>query len=511
MLHRAVSLLLGPRDKGALWIAALLLSTLSIGCFALLPGPREREQAASAAQRHGPAAEATPVAASKNARGGAPVQLAAHHEPDHAAPNEHQPKQKITLPMAIELCVNNNFRVLGGAERIRMAEADLLTSSLIPNPSLFGDCQLIPLQHADVHNQLGPPQWDTLGSVPIDWLLFGKRLSAMQAARLGIEVSSADSTNVLRTQLAQTVDAFYEVLENDAYFKLAERNLEEVMDLEKLTGKRAEDKKVMELDRIKLAVHEALLERHDRELALELAKARLRPFLGRTAADGDYEVEGALTVTAVVPPPKLDEALALAEAHRPDLLSGRKAIDQANAMVEHERRRAKPQVAIQPGWSYQDQRHQSDFRNGSMFDIGISTTLPITDRNQGNIRKAQAFVQERQLTYQGDRADALADVEASVASYADAVEHLTKFNTPATLKAAHDLRKNMEAAYRAGDRNLIDMLDAQKAYQSRLAHVIEFESFYWRTLNKLNAAVGLKAYDPEKGPTQPFGKEAEKK
>jgi cobalt-zinc-cadmium efflux system outer membrane protein len=285
------------------------------------------------------------------------------------------------------------------------------------------------------------------------------------------------------------------------------------MDLEKFTGELAKNKRVgdLELDRIKLAVHEALLERHDRELALELAKARLRPFLGRSAADADYEVEGVLAVTAVVPPPKLEAALALAEAHRPDLFSGRKAIDQANAIVELERCRAKPQVAIQPGWSYQDQAHQTVFRNGSLFDIGISTTLPLTDRNQGNIRKAQALVHERQLTYQGDRADALADVEASLASYDDAVEHLTQFNTPETLKAAHDLRKNMEAAYRAGERKLIELLDAHKAYRDRLAHVIEFESDYWRTLNKLNAAVGLKAYDPEKGPRQPFGKEAEKK
>jgi cobalt-zinc-cadmium efflux system outer membrane protein len=318
----------------------------------------------------------------------------------------------------------------------------------------------------------------------------------MRAARLGIDVSSADSANVLRVQLTQTVDAFYEVLMDDAYFKLAEKNLEELGELEKLTKELANNKKVgaLDLDRIKLAVHEALLERHDRELALEVAKARLRPFLGRTAADPDYEVEGTLSVGQVVPPPKLADAIALAEVHRPDLLSGRKLIDQAHAALDLERRRAKPQVAIQPGWSYQDQAHQSPYRNGSMFDIGFSTTLPWTDRNQGNIRKAQALVYERQLTYQGDRADALAEVEASVATYDDAVEHLTQFNTPETLKAAGDLRKGMEAAYRSGERKLIELLDAQKAYQSRLAHVIEFESDYWRGLNRLNAAVGLKAY-----------------
>jgi cobalt-zinc-cadmium efflux system outer membrane protein len=530
MCNRVVALLLSPtvlvrrcrpspggtrlhsparRGKAAGWIGAVVLSTLSTSCSTPLATTEYGQAGQDAPQARAAApGDDTPKPGKKgNGRGDTEGE-----RPDNKD-EPPRPEQKITLPMAVAMCVNNNFRVLAGAERVRMAEADLTTSSLIPNPSLFADCQLIPLQHADIQNQLGPPQWDTLVTFPIDWLLFGKRVAAMQAARLGIEVNGADFANVVRVQVAQTVDAFYEVLMDDAYFKLAEKYLEELEDLEKLTEQMAKDRKVgsLEVDRIKLAVHEALLDRHDRELALDLARARLRPFLGRSAADPKLEVEGSLTVTAVVPPPSLEEAVALAEAHRPDLLSGRKAVDQANAVVELERRRAKPQVAIQPGWTYQDQRHINGFPNGSMFDIGIATTLPITDRNQGNIRKAQAEAQERQLTYQGDRADALADVEACVASYADSVEHLSKFNTAETLKAAHDLRKDMIAAYRAGDRKLIELLDAQKAYLDRLGHVIEFESFYWRSLNKLNAAVGLKAYDPEKGATQPVGKDAEKK
>jgi cobalt-zinc-cadmium efflux system outer membrane protein len=522
------------RGMAAALLSAALLQTLSLGCSGPFMTMKEPEQIAQAYPPPAFLGEPRPARVSLNVPGSGSIQPAAYREPGQPSSNENtangdmkeenrhgntegdngrQPKQKITLPMAIELCVQSNFRVLAGAQKIGMAEGDLITSSLIPNPSLFADCQLIPLQHTDIHNQLGPPEWDVLVSFPVDWLLFGKRLAAMQASRLGVEVSSADFANVLRVQLAQTVDAFYEVLMDDAYFKLAEKNLEELTDLEKLSQELAKNKKVgkLELDRMKLAVHEALLDRHDAELALEVAKARLRPFLGRTAADPDYEVEGTLTVSAVVPPPKLAEAVALAEANRPDLMSARKGIDQANAVVEHERRKAKPSVSIQPGWSYYDQKHMNDFRNGSMFDIGISTTLPFTDRNQGNIRKAQAAVAERRFTYRADRADALADVETSVVTYDDAVEHLTQFNTPETLKAARDLRKDTEAAYRAGTRKLIELLDAHKAYRDRLAHVIEFESTYWRALNKLNAAVGLKAYDPDTGPTEPVGNDADKK
>jgi cobalt-zinc-cadmium efflux system outer membrane protein len=507
MSYRAVSFLLVS-------ISGLALAALCLGCSAPALTTGKNEQVSQEKQSPGPVAKETGVWASTDAPESAPIHLAAYKDESGKAKDENaKAKQKITLPMAIEMCVNNNFRVLAGAEKIRQAEADMITSSLIPNPSLLADYILIPLQRVNIENELGPPQADVALTVPIDWLLFGKRVAAMQAARLGIEVSNADFADVIRTQVARTVDAFYEVLTDEEYFKLALKNVEELTDLQNVTVEMAKNKKVgeLELNRMKLALHEAVLERHDRELALEVAKAKLRPLIGRTAADGDYVVDGDIAVNAVVPVPKLAEALALAEASRPDLRSDRSAIDQANAALEHERRKAKPQVALLPGWTYQNQHYINGFPNGSMLDIGISTTLPFTDRNQGNIRRAQSQVQERLFTYQGDRADALADVEASLARYADAVEHLSQFDRPETLEAALDLRKNMEAAYRAGGRKLVEMLDAHKAYGDRILHIVEFASDYWRALNRLNAAVGLKAYDPERGPTQPLDREWLKK
>jgi cobalt-zinc-cadmium efflux system outer membrane protein len=129
--------------------------------------------------------------------GNAAIQAVAHHEPNPpvAQPgNGNQPENKeenakaqfkLTLPLAVALCVNQNFRVLAGGQRVRMAEGDLITSSLIPNPTLSADCQLIPLRHVDVDNELGPPQWDASVSFPVDWFLFGKRVAAMEAAQLG--------------------------------------------------------------------------------------------------------------------------------------------------------------------------------------------------------------------------------------------------------------------------------------------------------------------------------------
>lgn len=247
-------------------------------------------------------------------------------------------------------------------------------------------------------------------SVPIDWLLFGKRAAAQQAARLGIEAAKYDFADLQRIQIARTVDAFYEVLWTEAMLKHAEENHAELKKIEEATRAliKANKGDKLELDRIKLTVLEAFLEIHGRELAVTAAKAKLRPLIGKSASDPDFEVDGVLAVKVVVPPPKLADVVAIADGNRPDLKSDKYTIDQKRAQWDLERRRGKPQVALVPGWSYQNQRYIDGFRNGSMLDIGISTTLPITDRNQGNIHKAQSQYREAQQTYLGNRADALA-------------------------------------------------------------------------------------------------------
>src|SRR5262249_6164527 len=103
-------------------ISAVLLATLRLGCsapFMVASGP---EHVAQKAEPRAFIADWTAAAAASNAPGTARVRLAAYkggeeHENKDASP---KPKQKFTLPMAIELCVNNNFRVLAGAERIRI-------------------------------------------------------------------------------------------------------------------------------------------------------------------------------------------------------------------------------------------------------------------------------------------------------------------------------------------------------------------------------------------------------
>src|SRR5262249_9150757 len=98
-----------------------------------VPGSRSREEDRGSGRDA--SATPTPAAFDKGAK-------------DEKQPAPAAPAEKISLPAAVQLCLFTNLRLQASAERISQAEADLLTESLIPNPSLFVDAQLIPLQTA---------------------------------------------------------------------------------------------------------------------------------------------------------------------------------------------------------------------------------------------------------------------------------------------------------------------------------------------------------------------------
>ncbi len=400
----------------------------------------------------------------------------------------------LTLPDAIRECITANLRVLVGAEKIHLARADLMTESIIPNSQLFTDYQLIPLQNVDINNQAGPPQFDVLVTIPVDWLLFGKRTAAIAAAKLNVDVSAADLANLVRQRVSDTVSACYDVLEARELLRLAEEDLKALKEIEEITKKQVGLGGVgaVEVDRAHLAVLDAQREARRRDSAVVAAKMRLRPLLGRSAAEPDFEVQGTLAVTAVYPAPALADALALAEANRPDLISDRLSIEQAAAALNREQRKAYPQVSIQPGYSRQIQSSITGFRDASLFDIGLTTTLPITDRNQGNIAKAVATMNQNRLTLAADRADIHAEVEQALDAYQTALT-IAREDDPATIKSAQSVRDRIEESYKLGGRRLLEVLDAQRAYRDRQRAVASGQAELWRTLNRLNAAVGLRA------------------
>lgn len=395
----------------------------------------------------------------------------------------------LTLDQAINLCMLSDPKIRAGLERINQAHADALTASLKPNPELATDIQLLPLTRPfTITKQGGPPQFDFLVGYPIDWFLFGKRAAAMASAGLGVRASEAEYADLVRRRVTEVTLAFYGVLEAQALQELARQNLDTFRNLEAIArkGVTAGFRTQTEVNRVRLAVLSRQRELRDAEAALVTAKAKLRTLLGR--CDPHLDVAGTLDAPRIAELPPVEEAYALAVQHRPDLVALRWRVSQADADIEVENRKARPEVKPFLGYSRQFQK-SIGFPDADLWSAWVEMTLPVFNLNQGNRAKAASRAAQGQLELEDGLIELRAEIEVAREELAAARANADLI-TQEQLRLAEQVRDAVDKASRMKEQTLVDLLDAQRNYHETQRNHITGRANYWRALSKFNAAIG---------------------
>ncbi|MDD5273415.1 MAG: TolC family protein [Methylovulum sp.] len=396
-----------------------------------------------------------------------------------------------TLNQAVQTALQADPRIAAAFEGINQAQADLLTAGLLPNPQISTDIQLLPLTRAfTVTRQGGPPQFDFNVAMPIDWFLFGKRAAAIVSGEQGVGVAEADFANTVRIRIAATISAFYDVLEMQAMLELAHENLDNLARMENIIRNRVAFGGVgtIETDRIRLSIFSSRRDVHTRELDLSAALNRFRALLGIAEAT-PIKVNGSLEVNTLAKPISTETAFGWAEENRPDLASLRKQLDKANADINLAQTKAYPLVTPIVGYTRQFQQQAIGFPDANSWMAGVNVSVPIFDRNQGNIGKAKSVYSQTQLNLQAQLVDLRAEIDQAVKTFASAYQFLDS-DDPGQLDAAKNVRDKITQAYELGGKTLIEVLDAQRAYLETYRVHISGRSSYWHSLYQLNAAMG---------------------
>jgi cobalt-zinc-cadmium efflux system outer membrane protein len=398
----------------------------------------------------------------------------------------------ITLDQAINATLLADPKLRAGFEAINQANADALTASLKPNPTLLTDAILLPLTRPfTVDRQGGPPQQDVNISYPIDWFIFGKRAAAMASAALGVRGSEADYADLVRTRVEAAATAFYDVLEAKSLLDLARQDVENLERVEASTARAvaAGGKPQVDLNRVRLDLLQSRQTLREAELALATAKAKLRALLGRSDADPAFDVAGSLDAPLTVEAPPAEDAYALALRNRPDVQSLRWKLSKANADIVVERRKAFPAVTPQFGYTRQYQAKAIGFPDASSWGATLTMDLPFFDRNQGNRQKSRSVAAQRLSELRSGEVDLRAEIESVVQALRTA-RAKTEAAGGSQLKLAAEVRDSITKAYQEGGRPLLDVLDAQRNYRDTYRTYISSRASYWRAVYKFYSAVG---------------------
>jgi len=334
----------------------------------------------------------------------------------------------------------------------RAAQGNRISAGLRPNPELS----------ISGENLGGTGSYGGIRSIETTYSLTqrieigGKRQARIEAANRAVALTGLDVEAVRLDLVREVVRALAEAVATGRAVEIARERVRLAEEVLRATRARVEAGREAfpQQRRAEVARETAALalERSQREAAVALralsvllATPGVEVVPARAAWFDDLGPRPDPARGSSLPPRQLDRA-------RLDAL-----IDQRRAELELQRRNAIPDVVVGAGV-----RHFREAGGDAAFVLGLSVPLPIFDRNQGNILRADAELSRAEAEAERGRLllDAsLADAERRLDQAWHAADSLRRVVLPAARETAAAAREG----YAAGKFSLLEVLDAQRA------------------------------------------------
>ncbi len=362
--------------------------------------------------------------------------------------------QPFTLEQALSIADQNNPQ-LRVADAIREgASAGILTSRAYPNPEL----NVIPGNQYARQSYINPGPAGMLQHYSMSQLieLPSIRESRIKAATIGRESSEF---TILETQLAVRAavkQAFYLVLRRKGEIELFEENLRLVEDLRRRIQVQVEvgEAARLELTRAEAEVATARTYARAAQLRLVSALSALRAAISAPIPAGT-QPQGSLDPPVALP--SLDELRTEVLTKHPTLAQTRSEIRRLEAVLQTERAMRKPQPTVRGEYE-----RQPDL---GFYRFGVSLPLPIWNRREGPIREAVAAIHQAEAVANLRQVELTAALERAYGQYEVAGQQIASFQD-GILKEAEAALQAAEAAFKFGERGILEVLDSQRVLRS---------------------------------------------
>lgn len=291
--------------------------------------------------------------------------------------------------------------------------------------------------------------WGVSLSQPIDFP--SVRNARIKIAEGNVQVASLGTELTLKDVRVRVKSAFYDVLQRQAVLELAEADRNLLKDIRERVKLRVDVGESPRYELIKADTESLAAERdyHAAVVRITEAKAYLRGLLS-SAIPEDYNVIGELPLSSSLPGmdelrDKINEA--------PQLKQIRAAVETSEANLKLQEQLRNPGLTLKAGVE-----QDPDLRQ---FRIGIAIPIPLWDQRRGPIAQAAAEVKEINAILTDREIAIKRDIESAYQRYLISQQQVAAFEN-GLLTQAESVLKVAEAAYRFGERGILDYLDAQR-------------------------------------------------
>jgi outer membrane protein, heavy metal efflux system len=358
----------------------------------------------------------------------------------------------LTLPDAIAMAMRNNPRLEEASAITRRAEGAARAARAYSNPSLevfegrqYAKPVAIPglpgvLQHYGAYQPI---------EIPVE------RHTRQRAAQSGIASSRFAQQAVGLSVIADTKHAFYNALRRREEIEHARENLQLVQDLRRRVevSVNVGEEGRLELTRAEAELGRAQFSVSSAQLEYANAIALLRVTIAGSL-DANLDPQGEFEPRISLPP--LNQLRELVMQQHPVIAQSRADIDTAIATLDHERALRIPQPV-----AFAEYENQPDL---SFWRMGFTVPIPLWNRRQGQITEAKAAISQSASVLYEKNLQLVSALERAYEQYQLADQQATSLES-GSLRAAVSAVDAAKAAYRFGERGIVEVLDAQRVLQ----------------------------------------------
>ncbi len=399
------------------------------------------------------------------------------------------PPDGMTLDEAIERLVRDNPDLRMRSQELPKAQADIVSAGLRNNPFLFGDVSNVPYQ---TYSPQRPGEVSYGVTVIQPWDVNKKRLVRIRVAQSARNVVECLYQDAIRLQIDNLYTAFLNVLAAREAIRQLQVGLEGWEMIVEATRRKFEGGGGIpkaDLERVLVQRDSAFLAVQGAQSALRQAKQTLATLLNLPPADADrLDLRGAIGGFELELPGE-DQLIDLALKTRPDLNAYRLGVQRAQAEVQMARAdRLQDVFILYTPWQFVD-NSPINAQNTNSWGLSALVTLPVFNRNQGNIARAQTTVRQVIIELQGREQQVVSEVRRAYEEYRTnrkTVEYYQKNILP----RARFIHEDTLRLHKAGTVGVLAVFEAQREYNDVVRRYLEVSVQLRRSSLRLNTAAG---------------------
>lgn len=368
---------------------------------------------------------------------------------------------RLSLEDALRLATERNPNLAAARDNVEVAAAGRIDAGLRPNPAFTFESGSYPLFESSRPSFIGNQEMTLRLDQEIE--LAGRRRLRTQAAEASVSTAEAGFDDQRRRLDFDVRRAYFAVVLAKADVDVSRAALEEIDRVIGLNRARYEQGEISggELRRVQVERLKFVDDVFTAQLALKNARSALLALVNAPDLGAEFDVTEPLNISAAgagAAPVPLDPASLRTQAlaSRPDLVAAQRAVQRADTETSLQRALRTPNITLGGGY-------RRDFGSDGVV-FGVTVPLPFSNRNQGGIARAEA---ERRQAANLATATAISvslDVQQAI-NAVDVSRARVQYIEGEYLTPARESRDIVLAAYRLGTADLIDFLDAQRAFR----------------------------------------------